>query len=253
MRGNKDKNKINPEMEEASDLISYNEFYDAIKDSLTILPRTPSIQDVLLCQKNEDVYNISDMSYDDFVLFRYQMNIIYKKIHYVGDTSDSPLDFGSSPLSKMGGIEQYRPPGIVKQQKYLQKHEIKTQFGKNIWNAVPSNKIYIKAIKKPSLDQNEDSKSKDLIAEHVNIPLKQEIAKEVDFVDIFDTDYPAEYEQLANDNKDNKESTDKELEIAEIRKKAEKRYKDVKNVTNLVSLSNLDANHGNFMSSYKPK
>lgn len=48
MKESKDKNKLNTEIEEGSDLISYNEFYDAIKNTVNILPRTPSLQDVLL-------------------------------------------------------------------------------------------------------------------------------------------------------------------------------------------------------------
>jgi hypothetical protein len=236
MKESKDKNKLDPEMEEGSDLISYSEFYEAIKNSVTILPRTPSIQDVLLCNKTEDTYNISDLSYDDFVLFRYQMNVIYKKIHYVGDNAESALDFGSSPLSKTGGLELHRPPGIVKQDKYMQKHEIKSQLPKTVWNAAPSNKIYVKAPKK-STDNIDDGKKVDPIQNHINMALRQEVARDVDFVNLFDTDFPPEFEELANDNKESREGTDKEKDIVEMRKKAEKRYKDVKNVTNLVSLN----------------
>lgn len=109
-KASQDKNlmKISQEVQEGDELITYNEFHDAVKTKVdfykTILPRTLSIQDVLICNKTEEVYNISDLSYDDFVLFRYEMNVIYKKIHYVGDNNENALDFGSSPLTKLGNF-----------------------------------------------------------------------------------------------------------------------------------------------------
>lgn len=69
-------------------------------------------------------------------------------MHYVGDNTENAFEFGSSPLSKLGGLEQYRPPGIVEQDKLLKTVEVKSQLPKNIWNANPSSKIYVKIPKK---------------------------------------------------------------------------------------------------------
>ena len=69
-------------MDDGDELITYGEFYDAVKSKpdfyKQMLPRTLNIEDVLQCQKTEEVYNISDVSYDDFILFRYEMNTIFK-------------------------------------------------------------------------------------------------------------------------------------------------------------------------------
>lgn len=65
-----DQNKI----DEGDELITYGEFYEAIRSKpefyKSMLPRTLSIEDVLQSKKTEEVYNISDLSYDDFILFR---------------------------------------------------------------------------------------------------------------------------------------------------------------------------------------
>ena len=184
------------------------------------------------------------MSYDDFVLFRYQMNVIYKKIHYVGGSDENNADFGSAPLSKMGGLEVHRPPGIVKQEKYLKNREVKTQLNKNIWNAAPSNKIAVRVPKKRT--ENPDTAHKnDIIEDHINMNLRQEVARDVDFVQLFDTDFPAEFEELANDYLEAREGNDQEKDVIKMRKKNQKRYKDLKDVSKHVTL--------NFESDITPK
>lgn len=115
------------------------------------------------------MYNISDVSFDDFVLFRYEMNTIFKKTHFRGNLDENLIDFGTSPLARIGGmlirdlpqnekkkqLELYRPPGIVKKVKYLKNSDVDTQFGQNIWNCVPSNKIYIRDPTKRSDNEEE--------------------------------------------------------------------------------------------------
>ena len=101
-RQNKDK------IEDGDELITYGEYFEAIKSKgqfyKTILPRSLNLEDVLLWNKTEDVYNISDYSYDDFVLFRYEMNTIFKNTFFVGNPEENILDFGTSPLSRVGGM-----------------------------------------------------------------------------------------------------------------------------------------------------
>lgn len=61
-------------IEDGDELITYREFQQAVKSDpafyKTILPRTLNMEDVLMSTKTEEVYNISDVSYDDFLLFR---------------------------------------------------------------------------------------------------------------------------------------------------------------------------------------
>mmetsp|Transcript_4822 Transcript_4822/g.4566 ORF Transcript_4822/g.4566 Transcript_4822/m.4566 type:complete len:105 (+) Transcript_4822:375-689(+) len=98
--------------------------------------------------KTEEEYNISDLSYDDFVLFRYEMNTIFKKTHFRGKSDENLMAFGTSPLSRVGGmlirdlpqnekkkqLELYRPPGIVRKVQHLPGKDVETQFNQNIWN-----------------------------------------------------------------------------------------------------------------------
>lgn len=160
-------------VDDGDELITYGEFYEAVKSKpdyyKQILPRTLNIEDVLLCKKTEEIYKISDLSYDDFVLFRYEMNTIFKKTHFRGKSEENLLDFGTSPLSRVGGmlirdlpqnekkkqLELYRPPGIVRKVKYLAKTDVETQFSQNIWNWVPNNRIYIRDPKKKSGNEEE--------------------------------------------------------------------------------------------------
>jgi hypothetical protein len=86
------------------------------------------------------------------------MNTIFKKTHFRASSDENTLDFGTSPLARVGGmlirdlpaqerkkeLELYRPPGIVKKVKYIQKYDFESQFGSNVWNGVPSNKIYVR-------------------------------------------------------------------------------------------------------------
>ena len=61
-------------MDNGDELITYGEFFEAIKSKpnfyKSMLPRSLNIEDVLLSDKSEEVYHISDISYDDFIFFR---------------------------------------------------------------------------------------------------------------------------------------------------------------------------------------
>lgn len=78
-------------------------------------------------EKSEDVYRICDYKVDDFVMFRYELNSIFKK-HNFTEEGDTDLFFGGKhPLSKFQGIQLkdlsneekkahldlYRPPGLI--------------------------------------------------------------------------------------------------------------------------------------------
>ena len=52
--------------------------------------------------KKEDDYKISDLQVDDFVMFRYELNSIFRKHHYTDDNSTDRFG-GKHPLSKIGG------------------------------------------------------------------------------------------------------------------------------------------------------
>lgn len=61
-------------VEDGDELITYGEFFEAVKSKpnfyKSLLPRTLDIEDVLLSDKTEETYYISDLNYDDFLFFR---------------------------------------------------------------------------------------------------------------------------------------------------------------------------------------
>lgn len=63
-------------------LITYWEFINAIKALKNlhrkVLPRTLSFKDVLSITKTETEFNLSDTNVDDFAMFRYEINSIFK-------------------------------------------------------------------------------------------------------------------------------------------------------------------------------
>lgn len=69
------------------DLITYREFMSALKslkDTLykKLIPRTLAFNEVLQSRPHEDTYEISDIAYDDFMMFRYEMQTIFEKHKY---------------------------------------------------------------------------------------------------------------------------------------------------------------------------
>jgi hypothetical protein len=60
--------------DDGDELITYGEFFEAVKSKpifyKSLLPRTLNIEDVLLSDKTEETYYISDLNYDDFLFFR---------------------------------------------------------------------------------------------------------------------------------------------------------------------------------------
>ena len=89
--------------DEEDNLITYREFINAIKSlkSLykTILPRTLSFKEVLMSRKQESQFTLSDTHIDDFGMFRYELNSIFKN-HQFKDETQSDLFMGRHPLSK---------------------------------------------------------------------------------------------------------------------------------------------------------
>jgi len=69
--------------EEEDNLITFREYMHAIRSlkSLykTILPRTLSFKEVLMTVKNEETFSVSDSYLDEFGMFRYEMNSIFKR------------------------------------------------------------------------------------------------------------------------------------------------------------------------------
>lgn len=63
-------------------LITNKEFMTAIKKmenvKKRILPRTLTFMDVLMCQKSETQFGISDTNVDDFAMFRYEINSVFR-------------------------------------------------------------------------------------------------------------------------------------------------------------------------------
>lgn len=120
--------------EEQDNLITYREFIKATRSLKSlyrrILPRTLAFKDVLRSRKTEAEFAVYDSHADDFAMFRYEINSIFKQHQYKDET---PCDLfgGRHPLSKtsLGTqikdlhenekkdpaiLDKYRPPGIVK-------------------------------------------------------------------------------------------------------------------------------------------
>lgn len=208
--------------------------------------------------KTEEVYNISDISYDDFVLFRYEMNTIFKKTHFRGKSDENLMEFGTSPLSRIGGmlirdlpqnekkkqLELYRPPGIIRKVKYISEGEVDTQFGQNIWNWVPNNKIFIRdpAKKKEDDDEekkdgekklNKEEKKKEELRKKLRINVMQKQTQDIeDYLDLFDTDFPIEYNEIAFGSQEEDGDDINKRDFKAMIRKSQKRYKEVKNLFN---------------------
>lgn len=75
--------KSEKEDEDENSLITYREFITAIKSLKnlykTILPRTLSFKEVLRTQKKESELFVSKSHLDDFGMFRYEINSIFRK------------------------------------------------------------------------------------------------------------------------------------------------------------------------------
>jgi len=68
--------------EEEDNLITFREFIKAIKNLKSlyrrILPPTLSFKDVLMTKKMECEFTVTDTHADDFAMFRYEINSIFK-------------------------------------------------------------------------------------------------------------------------------------------------------------------------------
>ena len=79
---NRDDDSDGKQEEGEDNLITYREFINAIKALKSlykrILPRTLAFKDVLLCHRSESNFELSDTNVDDFAMFRYEINSIFK-------------------------------------------------------------------------------------------------------------------------------------------------------------------------------
>ncbi len=92
-----------PVEEEEDNLITYREFIKAIRSWKSlyrrILPRTLAFKDVLKCKKTEAEFHVTESHADDFAMFRYEINSIFKQ-HQFKDETPCGLFGGRFPLSK---------------------------------------------------------------------------------------------------------------------------------------------------------
>jgi len=126
-----------PKLEDDEDnLITQKEFMSSIKSLKnlykSILPRTLSFKEVLMTTKQETEFHVSKTHLDDFGLFRYEINSIFKKYQFEDDNDPNcELFMGRHPLSRTDTGKQikdedeakrllpecadaYRPPGLVR-------------------------------------------------------------------------------------------------------------------------------------------
>lgn len=221
----KQQSDIDKQEADEEELITFKEFLTAIKKNQhiadTILPRSLSIQEVIFTRPFEKEYKLQDKDLlDDFVFFRYEMNTIFKKNQFIGDYESPHFMFGYSPLSKIGGekkkMEVYRPPGIINVS-----DKQKSNLNKDIWNATPSNKIYVrnKGIKKEknqSLNPNKQSVKAGY--KYKNVETKQENAQEVNLEDIYEEEKEEEYYEFYQKHREeeNQQQLHKDTDIKGI-------------------------------------
>lgn len=92
-------------------MITYREYINAIKALKSlykrILPRTLAFRDVLQSRKAETNFTLSDTNVDDFAMFRYEMNSIFKH-HQFKEEAPNELFMGMHPLSRTRMGKQIR-------------------------------------------------------------------------------------------------------------------------------------------------
>lgn len=97
-----EKREVSPD-----ELITYGEFHSAVRSVPEIfksmIPRTLTLQEILLSKYEEETYKISEDKIDDFVMFRYELNTIFHKTQFIGDYQSKHFMYGFEPLSKLGG------------------------------------------------------------------------------------------------------------------------------------------------------
>mmetsp|Transcript_40685 Transcript_40685/g.53371 ORF Transcript_40685/g.53371 Transcript_40685/m.53371 type:complete len:115 (+) Transcript_40685:939-1283(+) len=77
-----------------------------LKNSLykTLLPRTLAFADVLASEPVEKTYEVSDVSQDDFYMFRYELNSVFQQHLFKQDKARDLYLLGQNPLSKCQGL-----------------------------------------------------------------------------------------------------------------------------------------------------
>jgi len=91
------------------DLVTFKEFMNALKDMkeelfYRILPRSLNFADVLKSVPEECEFQISDLFYDDFMMFRYELQTLSKKHLFADDPASDLFLLGRHPLSKCQGM-----------------------------------------------------------------------------------------------------------------------------------------------------
>lgn len=73
----------NKDEDDDDELITYGEYLTALKSipelHKSMLPWTLTLKEILEQKYEEEKFKVSDMQIDDFVMFRYEMNTIFKK------------------------------------------------------------------------------------------------------------------------------------------------------------------------------
>ena len=91
-------------------LVTYREFMSALRSGLknslykTLLPRTLAFADVLASEPEEKTYEVSDVSQDDFYMFRYELNSVFQQHLFKQDKARDLYLLGQNPLSKCQGL-----------------------------------------------------------------------------------------------------------------------------------------------------
>ena len=89
-----------------NDLITYREFMAAVKDEqmfYKILPRSQNFLEVLQSVPEELEFTVSDIQLDDFLMFRYELQLLSKKHLFVDEQPLDVYQLGRNPLSKCQG------------------------------------------------------------------------------------------------------------------------------------------------------
>lgn len=67
------------------------------------MPRSLSFREVLKARKSELLYELSDSHADNFAMFRYELNSIFRKHHFIDEDRSIKTFMGRNPLSKVNG------------------------------------------------------------------------------------------------------------------------------------------------------
>lgn len=133
--------------------VTYKEFATVLREreGFELIPRVLPLKKVLGTVKSERVFKVSDINRDDFVMFRYELNNIFKRNFYEQRSPlrtrnpPSPISGNTTPLrptfslqdfgSKEQLEERVRPPGII--ESYALGGVEGSSLGPEVWNSSP--------------------------------------------------------------------------------------------------------------------